>query len=221
MEEKQVGFFTIKIVCMIKNKIYIVSFLVSVLCFSCDEPTEENSTVNNTNITIVSDSVAESDANINVQEDEITKQDDMDKIVDVAQVGVDMIKDGIAFKNKKDSIRKANKEKLWVYQIGNAINAEDVATMAYEKIKDISNIYIFKLKKREYYLIKDDGYYSYEQLMDSIGDVKRRVSMVTSDRLLPIDLSAQCSSKKKPTITNSIKYKVNKERKEIECRVCD
>ncbi len=198
-----------------------ITISLSALCLSCDEPAKDNSTINNTNITIVNDSISESDINNNQQINEGEERTEVDEIIDVANAGVNLIKEGISIKNKKDSIRIANKERLWVYQIGNAINDEDIAALAYDKLKEVPNIYIFKLKRHEYYLIKDDGYYSNEQLLDSMGSVKKRMSTLTSDRLIPIDLSAQCSSKKKPTVTNPIKYKRDKEKREVECRVCD
>ena len=122
-------------------------------------------------------------------------------------------------KRRRDSIKQANSTHTWVYQIGESYEKSDLAGNELSKLKNISNIYIFKKSKHEYYLIKDDGYQK-EQLEDSLGDFKRKVQSFET-RVSILDLGTLCSGKKKPSVSKSIKYKIDGKKQEIECRECE
>ena len=65
---------------------------------------------------------------------------------------------------------------------------------------------------------------SEKQLKDSLTDIKYRIvsiTDITNERLVPLDLSIKCSAREDIKASNPIKYKVNKEKKEVECRVCE
>lgn len=146
-----------------------------------------------------------------------TNQNDVE-VAAVNTVG-SVVKDAIDNKRKKDSTEKANKEQMWVYQLGIQIEDAEDAGKEYDKYNGISNIYILKGGKHAYYIIKDDGY-SKDQLYDSLGSFKKRISSI-QNRVTPVDLAQLCPGKKKPITGDAIKYKLDKEKKEAECRVCE
>lgn len=143
------------------------------------------------------------------------------KIAEIVDAAGGLIKDVVETKKYNDSIRNANKENMWVYQIGSKMNDADVASKMYEQLKEIKNIFIFKKSKKEFYLIKDDAYSSKEQLTDSIGSVKKNLLQYSAERVTIVDLAQECSSKKLPTASSPIKYKVDGDKKDAPCRVCD
>jgi len=122
-------------------------------------------------------------------------------------------------KRRKDSIRMANATHTWVYQIGLPFEKDDLAGVESDKLKNLSNVYIFKKSRHEYYLIKDDGYPK-ELLEDSLGDFKKKLQGIET-RVTIIDIASLCSNNKKPEVSGSIKYKVDGDKKKIECRECE
>lgn len=189
--------------------IFII-FLSFHFFMSCDDTSDNSTTTNNTTA-----------SNTTVVKDSSKNKTDVNDAITIVEAGLNIANNIIDSKHIKDSIRNSNKDRLWVYKIGSAYDDEELITQAYEKIKDVPHIYIFKKTKHELYLIKDDGYSTQEQLIDSIGSCKKRIAMLTTAIVKPLDLSLECSSKKEPTTTKPIKYKIDKEKKEIECRVCE
>jgi len=190
---------------IIKSTVLFFAFAIFI---SCDE-TDDHSTTNGDT------------SNTTINGDTSKPKNEIDKVITIVDAGVDLVKDIKEISDKNVEIRNANKDRLWVYKIGTAINDDGLAGKAYEKIKDIPNLYVFKKGKNEYYIIKDDGYSTEEQLTDSLGSTKKLVANYTTDRVIPLDLSLECTSRKQPTKDDPIRYKMEREKKEVECRVCE
>jgi hypothetical protein len=180
----------------------IASLLISCSAFETNTHSESSTTTNNTTI------------------DTIKKKSDLEVYVDAGKEGVTVVKDLIDNKHLKDSIRNTDKDRVWVYQIGSPFSSEELAAKAYNKIKSIPHLYIFRKGRKEYYIVKEDGYPTKEHLQDSLGSVKRQVSAVSSYQVEIKDLSIECSSKKQPTNCAPIKYKVDGNKLEVECKEC-
>ncbi len=194
-----------------KNFFFPLAIAITMLCCFCDA--SNNSTTTTTDNSI-------SDVNTTTIIPGETSKDE-NEIKELADAGIDIIKSGIDVKRRNDSIRNSNKQRVWVYQIGGPMSNEELAADRYEKLKDIPHLYIFKRSKHELYLIKDDGYSTNQQLIDSFNVNLLRVENISPERLQPIDLSLQCPPKEVPTLSKPVKYKVNGQRKEIECRTCE
>ena len=136
--------------------------------------------------------------------------------VDAVLDGVDMIGDALEQKRINDSIKRANKEEVWVYQIGLAKNNTKEIWPTYMVLNTItSNITIFKESRKSYYIVKNDGL-DEDELISGLDAFKSEV-----DKLEPIvkvvNLSTYCPLRKEVTEGEKIKIKKTK----ISCLVCD
>lgn len=189
-----------------KKQFYTPIILLIALSLSCGEPKNNTVTNNTTNTAIHSDTLK-------------SKSED-DNITKAAKVSLDLLEMGIDRANEKRDARNEAKEPMWVYKIGSPIGNLKQAMEECYKLKAISNIFIFKKDKRHYYIIKDDGYIV-KQPSDSTVEVTKRVSSYTSSRVISIDLSQECDSKKYPTKDGTKIQKINGEVKQVECFSCN
>lgn len=181
----------------------IVAFALFVIVFtSCDDSSNVNAVSTNTttkNSTTISGDTSK-------------------ETIDLVKEGVTIVKDVIAEKRRIDSIRNANEPRLWVYQIGESYDDDNLAAKAYDKLKESeSDIYVFRKKRKEYYIFKGVGVGSQKELEDSLSVIQKR----TSYRISMRDLSKLC--KKMPTVTDAIKYKIDGEKgkKYADCKTCE
>lgn len=128
---------------------------------------------------------------------------------------------GVDVNRKNDSIGNANKQRMWVYQIGGTLESEEQAAAKYEKLKNIDNLYIFKRSSHEFYIIKDDAYKGNQQLIDSFSETRIKLETLSADRLDIIDLSLLCPPKENLTHSRPIVYKLKGQKKEVECWNCE
>jgi len=141
---------------------------------------------------------------------------DTEVIVEAADKGIQLTEKLIRQQNKKDSIKRANKETHWVYQIGVPKRSRNELWETYKLLQHIPNIKVFKESRRSYYIIKDDGIHK-----DSL--VKRESAfMATIDkienRIKVINLATFCKVRRK--ITEG-RIKIRKPKIKLPCLVCD
>ncbi|MBL1232428.1 MAG: hypothetical protein COA31_006900 [Flavobacteriales bacterium] len=125
-------------------------------------------------------------------------------------------------KQKNDSI-KANREKRWVYQIGDIKDNKESILSLYEKLIkintiDSTRIFVFKIKKNKFFIYKDDGSQEGQISKESFESFK---SQIASVELVvdTIDLMKYCKAKEQVEETKSLKFK--KQKIEIVCKQCD
>lgn len=189
-----------------KTIIKIYSLFLSILInFACESSSESiNAEANNTNNNTVNNTTITGDT---------SKENAIGEVINGA---VDLTASLIREKQKNDSIRDANEPRLWVYQIGDSYDDDRLIAKVFDKLKETEkDLYIFKKSNSKYFLIKGYGVSSQEQLNDSLKILQNRIS----DRISFLDLSRLC--KKLPTNTKSIKYKIDKEKKEALCKTCE
>lgn len=121
-------------------------------------------------------------------------------------------------KECRDSIR-ANKEKRFVYQIGDIKdNEESIANLYFELMKESSidslKTFVFKISKNKYFLYQDCGY-SEVQIKDSLENFKLQINNLWSVKI--VNLMDNCKLKEKIIETKALKYKKNR----IQCCKCD
>lgn len=192
------------------KKHFFAPLVLLAINISCGDSEHNVTTTNNTttnNTTVVSDTIKHL-----TEEEKI--EAGIDKSIEVINGLSEIVKE-------RREARNAAKDPMWVYQIGAPINSLDKAIEECNRYDEIKNIFVFKKSKREYYLIKDDGYLSENELKDSLDNFARKISSYTNARIKPVDLSQECTSKKYPTTAETEKKKIDGEIVEVECLICN
>lgn len=139
-------------------------------------------------------------------------------ITNAATTVKDFAEDISKNKQRKDSIFKANRKQVWVYQIGLPKNNLESLWEAYKKLKAIPGIFVFKESRKNFFIIKDDAY-TEQQLTDSLNKVKMQIDTICAEKKIEIiNLMDFCS--KKETIIEGEKIRIKKEKEEIPCWIC-
>ncbi|SFX51383.1 hypothetical protein [Cytophaga hutchinsonii] len=189
---------------------YILFSVLTGILFSCGSHSDTQ------NLEINTEPYADSlqQTTVVTKESEAGKTD-AEVMVDVL---VDVLGNNIAEKRKKDSAKFANREKVWVYQIGLAEKNEQQLWKVYDRIKSMGNIYAFKQSDDSYILIWND-FYTQEQLIDSLYHFNMRLSKAgVSDIAKPYDIMTDCKLKEKVVHTGGIK---NSKKQVMPCLMCD
>ncbi len=179
-----------------------------ILCFSCDNSTNsaqssESTTTNNVDLEASKDT----DSN-----DPVPMSDEEKLAKLVSNTAKELYEDW----ERGDSIRDANEPHRWVYVVGDSYDDEDLAAEAYGKLKESEpDIYVFKKKRKKFYVIKGAGLATRKPLDDSLEAVQTRLNT----RLDVIDLSKAC--RKMPINTDPIKYKADGEKQYANCKKCE
>ena len=191
------------------KKIFILLVLSSTLSIwtSC---TDTNNT-DASSSTTVNENVDSSKSSTTDQ-----KKSDGEVILEGGKVILNAVTDGIDKQRIKDSIREANKTKMYAFQIGIKMPEKD-AYEAYNKLKDanIPNVYIFKAGKREYYTVQFQAK-GEDDLNLSLGTFKSQLGELGTEGLSVINLNDFCS--KRETVS---RYSTIKDGDEIKCLECE
>lgn len=121
-------------------------------------------------------------------------------------------------KQRKDSIREANREKLWVYQVGLPVSREDDLWDVFRSIKSKTNVYAFKESRRRYILVKDGGFRTETEASEALEAFQAETGL-QDVRVKVIDLLSLCPRKGK--LVQSDKITARKEKTSIPCFTCD
>ncbi|MBN8692573.1 MAG: hypothetical protein J0L69_05215 [Bacteroidetes bacterium] len=173
--------------------------------FACDSSETTNEVSVNTINTTTNNTTEDSDSSESESKEE-----------KLAKLALSTTTNAIDAWQKKDSIRDSKEPHIWVYQIGDSYDDDDLAAKAFDKLKEAEvDVYVFRRKRKEYYLIKGIGETERKILDDSLSNVQKRVHA----RIQIIDLSKEC--RKLPTNTDAIKYKIDGEKKYADCKKCE
>jgi len=142
---------------------------------------------------------------------------DTEVIVEVADKGIQLTEKLISQQNKKDSIKRAKKEKHWVYQIGVPKRSRKELWKTYKLLQHIPNIKVFKESRRSYYIIKDDGVEK-DSLMKGEISFKSTIDKI-ENRVKVINLAAFCKVRRE--ITEGKRIKIRKPKVKLPCLICD
>jgi hypothetical protein len=204
-----------------KNKtLYGISTLCLFLFLACNENntdvTNNNDPNSATNNPTSKDSTNSNETVQTSESENSTSKTDAEVMLDAGKF---IISTGIDFSEKqriKDSVNEAHKEKMYAYQIGLQYREQD-AFDAYAKLIDsgVSNLYVFKVGRKEYYVIRFEAK-GLEELEMSKEDFKSQLGDNGTEGLKVINLTDFCS--KKETV---IKHNETDKNREIKCLVCD
>jgi hypothetical protein len=147
------------------------------------------------------------------------QNDSIQAAVEVAKVIIDEVDESLEAKRTRDSITLANREKYWVYRIGNPKDDESAVWDAAMEIKSIGDISIFKEGRKSYTIICDPGF-NEQTMRDSLSSYEARLDLLgVNYRLELIDLMSYCSKKESLIETEPIKRKKHDE--SFKCLTCD
>lgn len=188
------------------------------LVSSCNENnTEVNNTTNpnssETNAETSQDNASNETTSASENQD---KKSDEELILEGSKFLINTAMDIAEKQRIKDSINRANREKMYAYKIGLQYKEKD-AFQAYQTLLDagISNVYVFKAGRKEYYLVRFEAK-GEEELNVGYGDFKTQLGDNGTEGLKVINLMDFCD--KKETI---IKQTETSKGNEIKCLVCD
>ncbi len=205
-----------------KNKLlYLITATTMVLVFAC---TENNTEVNNNNNPNGNESENATTSETNggasetstESEKPASSKTDGELIFEGGKLLLNASLDAIEKQRIKDSINRANKEKMYAYQIGLQYREKD-AYEAYNKLIDagVTNVYVFKAGRKEYYVVRFEAKGD-EELNSGYGDFKTMLGDNGSEGVKVVNLMNFCD--KKETI---IKQTETSKGNEISCLICD
>ncbi len=192
-------------------KIFIIFFLPFVLCLlvACGSNSEQSETD-----IAIKVSTSNNDTVIVQQLSDSEKTKSKEEIyAELAVKGLEFGRD--VFKNMKtnDSIKMANREKIYAYQIGLAISDKDVVFDLYSKLANTDDIYVLKSRK-DYFIIKYDGN-GEKELNDSLLGFKKMFGQNVS----VVNLMDLYSKNRKLVRGENLTKRTDDTK--IQCLVCD
>lgn len=138
-------------------------------------------------------------------------------IEEVVTASIDLTKTVIKNLKVNDSIRVANREQMFAYQIGLPIaNKEDVFE-EYDKLEDTESVYVLEKSRKEFYIIKYEGK-TKDELNEGLEEYKKRVPSTLSGTAKVINLMSLCSKRDKLMVGESLTMR--KKNNELPCLIC-
>lgn len=152
-----------------------------------------------------------------------TQKGETEIIVEGVLEGVSKIEEAIQHNKQKNDSIIANRTKRLVYQIGDVKDNEESVLSLYEKLIkintiDSTRIFVFRIKKNEFFIYKDDGYQENQVNEESLGGFKTQIASVEPVVKI-IDLMQYCKAKEKIKERKPLKFR--KQKIEIGCYYCD
>ena len=150
-----------------------------------------------------------------------TKSDNealVDGVVQVIKGATPLIEKGLENRRYKDSVRMANKEEIWAYQIGIPFDNIDALSDELEKLKTIDGISVFENSDKDFLIIRNGD--SQQQLSDSLGNFKSEIKKIDAQiKVGIINLSSKCD--RKSSVKTSKERKLKRRYPEIQCYKCE
>jgi hypothetical protein len=137
---------------------------------------------------------------------------------EVINATVDLTKTVIKTLKVNDSIRVANREQMYAYQIGLPIKDKDDVFEEYGKLENTESVYVLKKARKEYYLIKYEGK-TKDELSAGLDDYRKSIPSDLSGGAKVINVMSLCSKREKLMVGESLTKR--KENEEIPCLICD
>lgn len=137
---------------------------------------------------------------------------------EVINATVDLTKTVIKTLKVNDSIRVANREQMYAYQIGLPIRHEDEVFEEYAKLENTESVYVLKKSRKEFYLLKYEGK-AKEELNEGLEDYKKSIPSDLSGSAKVINVMSLCSKREKLMVGESLTKRKQKE--EIPCLICN
>lgn len=196
---------------MKKNILFFLA--AACTCFSCNE-TQHNSA--QTTSAVAS---ATTDAAGNAKEKSESKAGSEGMENGVADLTT-QIKEARVEKNRRDSVFAANRQEVWVYQIGvNKSKPTDFEKTYNTLSLRMQNLYFFKKANNSYNLILHDGYNSEQELLNKQSQLEKALAQAgIEDKVQVINITTHCGLKE--AIKPAEEVKLEKKETAV-CYTCD
>lgn len=112
---------------------------------------------------------------------------------------VTLVREARIEKSRRDSVFAANREEVWVYQIGtNKKDAKEFEKTYSLLFKRMQHLYFFKQSHGNYYLILHDGYNTEQELLDKQNEVQASINKLgVKEKVSVFNITTHCSLKEK------------------------
>lgn len=187
--------------------------VVGSLFVSCEETTIDQ---DNNNV-VVTEEIKQTPSNDEEASEEIPEKTDAEMIAEAIPVAIDLTKTVIKNIKINDSIKMANREQMFAYQIGLPIRHIDEVFEAYKKLDNTESVYVMEKSRKEYYLIKYEGK-SENELDNGLGTFNSELPIEIAGKAKVINLMNLCSRREKLTVGENIEKR--KEDVELPCLIC-
>ena len=192
----------------INMKRNVLFFLLTAFaCLSCKETHDPS---------VASHSTADASTAVVNQVEKIHKELIQQGSKDLAM----LVREARKEKNRRDSVFAANREEVWVYQIGlNKTEAKDFEETYNILSQRMQNLYFFKQSQKNYSLILHDGYNSEQELLDKQNEIEATLQQAgVKDKVNVINITTHCGLKEK--IKPAAEVKLAKKEMAV-CYTCD
>lgn len=158
-----------------------------------------------------------------IEKEVLTQKSEAEVYLEAGEIALKEIKE-IAKNNKqKNESIIANRAKRLVYQIGDIKDNEESVLNLYEQLIkintiDSTRIFVFRIKKNEYFVYKDDGYQENQVTEESLVSFKAQIADIET-KVNIIDLMGHCKPKEQIKERKPLRFK--KQKIEIVCKHCD
>lgn len=137
---------------------------------------------------------------------------------EVISATVDLTKTVVKTLKVNDSIRMANREQMYAYQIGLPIKDKDEVFEEYAKLDNTEAVYVLKKSRKEFYLLKYEGK-TREELNEGLEEYKNSMPSELSGSAKVINVMSLCSKREKLMVGEPLTKR--KEKEEIPCLICN
>jgi hypothetical protein len=147
---------------------------------------------------------------------EAKSKTDAEVILQGLEFALEKTQDIVRRQKIKDSINDLYKDKYFAYQIG-IKQGRDEAYDAYKKLSEegVSSLYVFKVSRKEYYLVKFQAKLV-DELTQNLDSVKVELGEYANEGIKIINLTSFCNRRESVMRTNKEDDDV-----EIRCLICD
>lgn len=180
------------------------------IIISCDQtPPKTNDSV------VVEPSVVNQDTESSTESTTSSNEKIAKEVLDAT---VDLTKTVIKTLKVNDSIRVANREQMYAYQIGLPIRHEDEVFEEYAKLENTEAVCVLKRSRKEFYLLKYEGK-TKEELSEGLEAYKKSISSDLSGGARVINVMSLCPKREK--LMKGRNLSKRKEQEEIPCLICN
>lgn len=192
----------------------VLVLLVILLVIACDDSGEGKMEISST----INESTTNNSTQVNIEPAADTFN--TAELVQESAEALFTLGENLIKKHKeKDSIRAAEREKLFAYRIGLPINDKDQVFEMYNKLTATENIYALKQSRQDYYLVYYNGY-SKKQLEDSLEAFRAKLPTEFKNTLKVVNIMELCSDSRQNLMVGE-KLTKRKSDDEIPCLICD
>lgn len=204
------------------NQVWKLSYSLCIcILFSCSDPPPKQDQAIESNPAVSAQVETFEQAEVSVDtsgESANDVQGDVELVIQTGEVLLDIGKELVENKRKKDSVFLSKREKMYAYQLGAPLKHEKLVMEAFQKLSDTKGVCVLKKSRKEYLLVKYEN--KEEEVLDQeLATYKIEHSEEVIGEIKKIDLMRECGKRKRPVLSGKLKKR--KSEIEIDCLTCN